>query len=726
MKLRFLQFLAFSAACVAAERPNIVFIFSDDHAQNAISAYGGPLQEVAPTPRLDQIADEGAIFTRSFCSNSICGPSRAAILTGKHSHINGYIDNNNSTFDGTQTTFPKLLQKVGYQTAIVGKWHLVTEPTGFDFWEVLPGQGNYYNPDMRQMDGTRKRYEGYCTDIVTDIAIDWLDNKREKDEPFVLMCQHKAPHRNWSPAPRHVTLFDDVEMPEPATLFDDYANRSSSLKEQAMSIEKDFAWGHDMKFHGEPMFPEHFIRIMNREYERMTDAQKKNWDAAYGPKNEKFIADMKAGKLSDKEIVQWKYQRYIKDYLRCIRALDENVGRLLDHLDKTGLAENTIVIYSSDQGFYLGEHGWYDKRWMFEESLEMPFLIRWPGVIKPGSTSDALIQNIDYAPTFLEVAGADIPETVQGRSLVPVLKANGKTPDDWREGIYYYYSGESTHAVAKHDGVRSDRYKLMWFPETKEWNLFDLEKDPQEMKSVASDPQYADILKDMKSLYQELREQFQVSEATVPAHRKNQKWWNGRHEAKRKEALRGDFDLVFLGDSITQGWEGAGKEVWKEYYGDRKALNLGFSGDRTEHVLWRLLNGELANVDPEVFVLMIGTNNTGHRKDRPKETAEGVELIVELLQDRCPESKILLLGVFPRDAKPEGPNRVINDQVNEHIQKLADAEESVHYMDLSDEFLAEDGTLSKEVMPDLLHPKAKGYGIWAEAMEPKLKELLGE
>lgn len=710
----------------AADRPNIVFIFSDDHALNAISAYGGHLKEVAPTPRLDKLAAEGAIFTRSYCSNSICGPSRAAILTGKHSHINGFMDNNNSTFDGTQTTFPQLLQDVGYQTAIVGKWHLKSNPTGFDYWEVLPGQGSYYNPDLKQMDGTMKRYQGYCTDLVTDLAIDWLDNQRDSKKPFVLMCQHKAPHRNWTPAPRHLTLFDDMEMPEPETLFDDYANRSVSLKTQKMSIEKDFSWAHDMKFHGEVLFPEHFTKAgRNGEYKRMTDEQKKQWDAAYEPKNQKFIEAMKSKKLDKQAITRWKYQRYIKDYLRCIRAVDENVGRLVDHLDKTGLSKNTIVIYSSDQGFYLGEHGWYDKRWMFEESLQMPFLIRWPGVIKPGSKSETIIQNIDYGPTFLDLAGAEIPELMQGRSLAPVWKASGARPDGWRDAIYYQYSGEATHAVAAHDGVRNDRYKLMWFPKTKEWNLFDLEKDPQEMKSVAGDPAYAETLESMKRLYTELREKYRVSEATVPAHRKDQKWWNQRHAAKVKEANKGGHELVFIGDSITQGWEGAGKSVWNEFYADRKTLNLGFSGDRTEHVLWRLLNGEFTKVDPKLIVMMIGTNNTGHRKDAPEVTADGIKMILELLRDRKPDSKVLLLSVFPRDAKPDGPNRVINDGINELIAKMADGEQ-VHYLDVSGDFLTEDGTLTKEVMPDLLHPREKGYRIWAEAMEPKLKELLAK
>lgn len=708
----------------AAERPNILFIFSDDHALDAISAYGGPLRDVAPTPNLDRIAKEGAIFTRSYCCNSICGPSRAAILTGKHSHVNGFVDNS-AAFDPNQTTFPKLLQKEGYQTAIVGKWHLRTTPQGFDYWEVLPGQGSYYNPDFLQQDGGRKKYTGYVTDIVTERALGWLQEGRDDDKPFVLMCQHKAPHRNWSPALRHADLWDDVDLPEPETLFDAYENRHPSLKKQRMEIADDFFWGWDMKLSGDPRYPEYFRPgLPNGEYRRMNEAQKKEWDASYQAENEAMLAAIESGQLKGKDVTRWKYQRYLKDYLRCIRSVDEGVGKILDYLDESGLAENTIVIYSSDQGFYLGEHGWYDKRWMFEESFAMPFLIRWPGVVKPGTRSEALIQNIDYAPTFLEVAGADIPETVQGRSLLPVLKAAGRAPADWREGLYYYYSGEAVHSVAAHDGVSNGRYKLMYFPIDQSWNLFDLKKDPKEMKSFHDDPAYAKVLKRMKKLYLELREKYQVSEATQPVSRRNQGWWKKRHQEKRQEAGEGGHELVFIGDSITQGWEGAGQEVWQEFYGDRQALNLGFSGDRTEHVLWRLMNGELENVDPEAYVLMIGTNNTGHREAPPQETATGIKLILELLRDRSPEAEIVLLSVFPRGEKPADRKRVINAGINKIIQGYAADDDKIHWLDLTATFLDNDGTLPKEIMPDFLHPRAKGYQMWAEAMEPTLKKLL--
>jgi len=363
------------AAAAAAERPNIVFIFSDDHALSAISAYGGIFKDAAPTPNIDRLATQGAIFERSYCANSICGPSRACILTGKHSHLNGFIDNEQCTFDGSQPTFPKYLQQAGYQTAIIGKWHLISKPTGFDHWEILPDQGNYYNPDFQQMDGTIKRFKGYCTDLITDKALAWLKERRAGDQPFVLMCQHKAPHRNWVPAPRHYGLFKGRTLPEPATLFDNYQNRSKTLAQQQMSIEKDFSWGHDMLLAGKPTDPR-FTALPNGEYQRMDEAQQAAFEPAYGEENRQTIADLAAGKVDDTALTKWKYQRYVKNYLSCVRAVDENVGRLLAYLDESGLAKNTIVVYSSDQGFYLGEHGWYDKRWMFEESLAMPLLIR--------------------------------------------------------------------------------------------------------------------------------------------------------------------------------------------------------------------------------------------------------------------------------------------------------------------------------------------------------------
>ncbi|WP_395138059.1 sulfatase [Armatimonas sp.] len=488
------------------QQPNILFIFSDDHALNAISAYGGPLARLAPTPHIDRLAREGAIFPNSFCANSICGPSRACILTGKHSHINGFVDNDNSQFDGTQWTFPKAFQKAGYQTAIIGKWHLVTDPTGFDYWEIVPGQGNYYNPDFLQQGGGRKRYPGHVTERTTKLALDWLDKNRDKSKPFVLMCQHKAPHRNWMIAPEHFHVFKDTVFPEPKSLFDSYENRATTLKTQKMQINADMTWTSDLKVLPNPLGQEN---DKVGELNRMTPDQAAAWKAAYAAENKALLE--KFPTMSERDKLRWKYQRYLKDYLRCVRGVDESVGELLDYLDKSGLAKNTVVIYASDQGFYLGEHGWFDKRWMFEESVKMPFLIRWPGVIKPGSKPEALIQNIDYAATFLELAGIPAPTDLQGQSIVPILKT-GKTPKNFRKAIYYRYSGEKTHNVAPHDGVRTDRHKLMYFPSTKEWNLFDLKRDPSEMRSVHSDPGYAKTLAEMKALYMQLRAEYKAPE----------------------------------------------------------------------------------------------------------------------------------------------------------------------------------------------------------------------
>ena len=719
--------LLFCAVLHSAQRPNILLIVSDDHARAAVSAYGGPLSEVAPTPNLDRIAESGALFTRAYCTNSICGPARAAMLTGKHSPINGYIDNSSAQFDGSQTTFPKLLQQAGYETAVIGKWHLRSEPQGFNHWEVLPGQGSYYNPDFIQQDGRTKNYTGYVTDIITERALDWLKQGRDPDRPFLLMAQHKAPHRNWSPALRHADLWDGVQIPEPPTLFDDYSGRHPSLQEQRMTIARHFYHGWDMKLDGEESpFPEYFATLPNGEYARMTDAQKKRWQASYGEENEAMLQAIGSGELTGDAVTRWKYQRYIKDYLRCIRSVDESVGELLDYLEASGLAENTIVIYTSDQGFFLGEHGWYDKRWMFEESFSMPLLLRWPGVAPAGSRIDALTQNIDFAPTLLESAGIAVPETVQGRSLLPLLQEDGigaDGPTEWREGLYYFYSGEATHRVAAHDGVAGERFKLIYFPETKSWNLFDLEYDPDELRSLHEDVLYTDVFVRMKSLYQKLKDRYRVSRSTIPTHRKAQKWWKERHAQKLKEVAAGGHELVFIGDSITQGWEQAGRAYWEAFYGHRKALNLGYSGDKTEHVLWRLLNGELEALRPKVFVLMIGTNNTGSGLRPAEQTTDGIRLVLDLLRDRSPDSEILLLPVFPREQQPEHPRRRLNEAINNRIKTFS-ADAKIHWLDVSAAFLDEAGVLSAEVMPDYLHPNQNGYRIWAEAIEPTLQRLL--
>lgn len=468
------------------QRPNIVFIFSDDHAAHAISAYGSKINK---TPQIDRLAADGMLFQNCFCTNSICAPSRAVVLTGKHSHLNG-MRTNSGAFDGHQQTLPKLLQQAGYQTSLVGKWHLVSDPTGFDHWNILLGQGTYYNPNLKSAQGTI-RHTGYTTAIITDLAIQWLDHERDKSKPFLLMLQHKAPHRNWQPGPKYLKLYDGVNIPEPPTLLDDYQGRSQAASRQAMTLEKHLT-PNDLK-----LVPQHDLNA----------DQKAAWDAAYGPENARFRQDNPQGR----ELLRWKYQRYIKDYLRCIASVDESVGRLLDYLDRTKLATNTVVIYSSDQGFFLGDHGWFDKRWMYEESLRMPLLVRWPGVVKPGSTNQDLVQNLDFAETLLEAAGSAVPADMQGRSLVPLLK--GQTPKDWRQSIYYhYYEFPGDHSVARHYGVRTDRHKLVHFYDADQWELFDLQKDPRELTSVYGQADYADIHRELKAELDRLRTQYHDTE----------------------------------------------------------------------------------------------------------------------------------------------------------------------------------------------------------------------
>lgn len=500
----------FGRSVEAENNPNIIFVFSDDHAIAAIGAYPSWLQsfvqEQGITPRIDGLARQGGLFMNSFCCNAICGPSRAAILTGTHSHINGFKENEKDDFNPDQWQFQKALQQVGYQTAIVGKWHLGSRPTGFNYWEVLPGQGEYYNPDFNNIGGVVRR-EGYVTDIITDRAIEWLE-QRDPDRPFMLMYQHKAPHRPWMPPLKYLSFLDDTTIPEPATLFDDYAGRTSSAARHEMGIGRHMNLYQDLKV--TPPFSDSPVPFMAR---RMTEAQRLAWDQAYGPRNEKF---QKAG-LEGQELVRWKYQQYMKDYLRCIKSIDDGVGRLLDYVQEHDLNQNTIVVYCSDQGFYLGEHGWFDKRWMYEESLRMPFIIRWPGVIPSGTVYREMIQNIDYAPTFLEMAGQKAPELVQGRSFVPVLRSN--TPGDWRQSIYYhYYEYPRWHRVQKHYGVRTERYKLIHFYPVDEWELYDLQKDPHEMNSVYGDSAYSSIVKELKAELRRLQRKYQdpIAETSDP------------------------------------------------------------------------------------------------------------------------------------------------------------------------------------------------------------------
>ncbi len=488
------------------KRPNIVFFFTDDHAPHAIGAYNGWLESVNPTPEIDKLAAEGMLFENSFCTNSICGPSRAVIMSGKHSHKNGFMNNGNS-FDWDQQIFPKLLQKAGYTTAMYGKSHLKGNPQGFDSWAVLPGQGDYYNPKMKTPKGEIV-VEGYCTDVVTDMAIDYVKNKRDKDKPFLLMCQHKAPHRTWMPAPRHLHLYDDIDIPEPATLFDKYEDNAPGARHQELEIDRHMYLQFDLFVDLTPdLVFDKSTRGPSQDrsaffnMQRMTPEQLKVWRDAYGPKDKAF----REANLQGEDLVRWKYQRYAKNYLRCVKGVDENLARMRATLEEEGLADNTVFVYSSDQGFYIGDHGWYDKRWMYEESLKMPLIVHWPGVTEPGSRNTDLVQNLDYAETFLEMAGADIPSDMQGKSLVPLLK--GDTPDDWRESIYYhYYEYPSYHMVPRHNGIRTERYKLMNFYEFgDEWEFYDLEKDPDELTNLYNDPAYADTIADVKKQLEALR-----------------------------------------------------------------------------------------------------------------------------------------------------------------------------------------------------------------------------
>jgi arylsulfatase A-like enzyme len=467
---------------MADSRPNILFIMSDDHASHAMSCYGSRINE---TPQLDRIATGGMRFENCFCTNSICSPSRATILTGQYEHVHG-VRTLADNLDRTRQTFIKLLRDAGYQTALIGKWHLGTahenRPAGFDYWIVLPGQGLYHDPVMHEMDptnpdhGIEKTIQGYVTDIITDYSLDWL-KKRDKNRPFCLLCHHKAPHRHWEPDEKHAHMYDDIDIPEPQTFNDDYRNRASAAREATMRIDRDMHKG-DLK------------------------------------------ADPPRG-LSPAQHKSWCYQRYIKDYLRVVASINDNVGRLLDYLDEEGLTDHTIVVYTSDQGFFLGDHGWYDKRFMYEESLRMPFIIRYPREIEPGSLCDRVALNVDFAQTFLDFAGVDAPAEMMGRSFRPLLR--GETPPDWRTSMYYRYWMHlgGGHNVYAHYGVRTERHKLIYYyaealdasgaiddPRPPEWELFDLENDPCELNSVYGDPAYADVAKKLKAELHRLQAHF--------------------------------------------------------------------------------------------------------------------------------------------------------------------------------------------------------------------------
>jgi len=494
------------------KRPNIIFIMADDHAYQAISAYNSKLIQ---TPGIDRLAREGMLFTNACVTNSISAPSRAVILTGKHSHINGKIDNR-SPFDTTQVTFPQLMQAQGYQTAMFGKLHFGNTPKGFDDYMILPGQGDYYNPEFITPAG-KVQIEGYATDIITDLTINWLEKKRDKNKPFLLFCWHKAPHREWLPAERHFREFIHRQFPEPPTLFDNYEGRGTAAREAEMNILKHMNWAGDSKVYPSVMdqlgikeTSSWDKKALENHLNRMTAAQRKAWDEVYGPMNEEL--KKKYPSMTLKEKMQWRYQRYMQDYLACIAAVDESVARILQYLDEHHLDENTLVIYTSDQGFYLGEHGWFDKRFIYNESFKTPLLIRWPGVISPGSKCDEMVQNLDLAPTLLEAAQIPVPSDMQGESLLPLFR--GQT-DAWkRDAVYYhYYEYPAVHMVKRHYGIVTREYKLVHFYyDVDEWELYDRIKDSLELKNVYNDPAYAGVVKKLKEQLKQLRAKYGDSE----------------------------------------------------------------------------------------------------------------------------------------------------------------------------------------------------------------------
>lgn len=476
---------------------NIVYIMTDDHSYQTMSCYDGRYNS---TPGFDRIASEGMLFERGFVTNSISGPSRAVLMTGKHSHLNGFI-NNSSEFDGTQQTFPKLLQQAGYQTAIIGKWHLVTTPTGFDHWEIVPGQGSYYNPDFITADG-KHREQGYITNIITDKSIEWLEN-RDKNKPFCLLVNHKAIHRIWMSDTTHLNDYEDVTFDIPETFWDNYEGRVAA-EHQKQSIAKDMDLVYDLKMlHDSIDSP---LKSGYGEIKRMNPQQLKAWDAVYQPLTEKFIE----AKLSGDSLTMWKYQRYMRDYLKCVKSVDENVAKLYNYLETNDLLDNTVIIYTSDQGFYMGEHGWFDKRFIYEESLRTPLLIRLPNSIDAprGVSSFELVQNLDYAPTILSLCNVEVPKDMQGLSMVNILK--GKKYK-WRDAVYYhYYEYPDEHRVHKHYGIRGERYKLANFYEIGDgvWELFDLQKDPSELKNVYNDPEYKKVRQEMHRKLNKLQKQY--------------------------------------------------------------------------------------------------------------------------------------------------------------------------------------------------------------------------
>lgn len=538
-------------AAAATQRPNIVYIMCDDHAFQCISAYGSPISKLAPTPNIDRIAERGMRFDRAFVENSLSTPSRACLMTGLYSNQNGQRQLGEG-IDTTRTFFTEQLQQAGYQTAVVGKWHMGCDPKGFDYYHIYNDQGQYYNPQYRGTDTDGKYIveEGYSTDLTTDHALSFIEH-RDTNKPFCLLLHHKAPHRNWLANTKYFGMYDNVTFPMPETFYDDYETRGSAVRTQKMSVTKDMRWEQDFKV------PEmldtanadswdSYLSLMN-EVNRMNPEQRIAWGKYYFPRNRRLLE----ARLTGKELDEWKYQNYIRDYMSVIKSVDESVGRVLDYLDSHGLTDNTIIVYTSDQGFYMGEHGWFDKRFMYEESLRTPLLIAYPGHIQPGTVCNKLVQNIDYAPTFLDLAGISKPKELPGRSLTPIFKAGDKVKG-WRNSIYYhYYDYPTYHMVRKHDGVRTDRYKLIHFygeggldavkenkyqrqPGTREHGcmtyltslgyfepkdsavnyneLYDLQADPHELNNLYSKPGYEKITKQLQKQLTDYRKSIGVDE----------------------------------------------------------------------------------------------------------------------------------------------------------------------------------------------------------------------
>jgi arylsulfatase A-like enzyme len=489
-----LLFVATSVS--AAGQPNIVIIYTDDHAQHAVSAYGSKINS---TPNIDAMARDGMKFTRSFVANSICGPCRATLLTGLHSHANGQTGNR-AKFRDELPSFAKSLQASGYATAMVGKWHISTPPNGFDYWAIK--KGSFYNSNYETTTGVEPSV-GHATDTITDRSLNWM--AEHKDGPFMLWICHSAAHRTWEPPIRHLNKYADQDIPEPKTLFDDYSGKNVGARTAQMRVSRDLFPAYDLKL---PVTGKGILdNAAGQQLKQLTPDQRTAWDEAFGPRN----AEFEQLNLKGDDLTRWNFQRYIKNYLRNVDGLDDSVGKVRDFLSQNDLEKNTIVIYSSDQGFFLGDHGWYDKRWMYEESLRTPLIVHWPGVTSPGSTCDSLVQNIDMAPTFLEMAGRNVPESMHGESLVPLLQ--GETPDDWRDAIYYHYQMEepntrTAHRVARHYGIRTAKHKLIYFYDLKTWELYDLDIDPTESRNQYDRPEYLAITNRLKQQLQKLRTRF--------------------------------------------------------------------------------------------------------------------------------------------------------------------------------------------------------------------------